>query len=366
MAVEALLDHCRQRIPWPVMRSILHANDLPVGQGWDASILKLISYHGEGESQSSKVNGLEKAYFEHLLAGEKAVRLYQVEPGKVEELVLAFQDIELQDSIFLETFPYPLSEVRLKESNCGTSLVGIEAIGEDFALVFCTKRFVTERNELNLSDFREETRQDLSGYDEVIVVKHNIKQFFDIVVVRVNLGIIEVRIDLSGGISADDQSLAFASIVAHFNDFASPFVGGGVVLRHLCNLFPLVSGLYESNEGRVCELGFTTDEASIKLEKMRRKEYDLREETYHRAGKSAVGNITPYRLGICWTFQFSEDVETKPELLLPGHFRILSTHNQFLGEAIVAKCSGLDDFNFVIDKIITSLATDTGQASANI
>lgn len=352
MTVESLLGNCRQRIPWLSMRNILHSKGLPVGHGWDGSIQKLLDFQQSGDTQGRQVLSLEEVYFENLLAGEKAVRLYPVVTEDIQRLKLALESVDPAQSVFSDTFPYPLPQDRLLNAGSGTSLLAVESLDESLALVFCTKRFITERNELNLADLRQETQEDLRGYDEVIAIKHNVRQFFDVILLRAEAGIVEVRIDITGGISSDDQSLAFRGIVSTFNSMVCELTGKQNFLLHPINLFPIISGLYNSDEGRVCELGFTTDEASIKLEKMRRKEYDLREETYHRAGKNAVINITPYRLGICWSFPISVDVDSKPELLLPGHFRILGMRLQFLGEAIISRCCGREDFNYVVSKIL--------------
>jgi hypothetical protein len=56
-------------------------------------------------------------------------------------------------------------------------------------------------------------------------------------------------------------------------------------------------------------------------------------------------------------FQLSQEVETHPELLLPGQSHILSRLIQNFDEVIITKCSGLKDYNFVLEKIIKYLYT---------
>ena len=52
------------------------------------------------------------------------------------------------------------------------------------------------------------------------------------------------------------------------------------------NLFKAIGSIYRtSGLGRVSELGFETPTDSVKVEKMRGKSSDLREELYHKAGK---------------------------------------------------------------------------------
>jgi len=352
MKIRTLLDHCKTRIPWPTMRSILKRHRLPVGQGWDATINKLILLKKSGDKESKKINILEESYFEHLLTGERAIKLFHITDDELATLIDFFDNYTIEDNVFNDSYPYPLTEDQLKAVDKKTVLVAIEDNMNCKNLVFCTKRYITERKELNIDELSKEVRDGLNGYDELIAIKHNMRQCFDVVTIWKDEKFIEVRVDLAGGMSSDDQHFAFKDAVREFNSLTADLFEADHMLGSPINLFPLVDSMYEStNEGRVCELAFITDTASIKHEKMRRKEVCLRDEAYHRAGKKAVHHITPFRLGICWTVDFSFDVETKPELLFPGNFRILSMESQFLGEAIISNCCGYKDYEFVVNKI---------------
>lgn len=334
-----------------MMRQLLKKHGLPVGQGWDKTLKILYTLHEKQGKDVKKINVLEEAYFEYLLCGERAVKLYKIEDEKLKQLIAAIQNYEPEDSIFAESFPYPLSNERLAEADNTTALIYIYEDTSFINIVFCTKRFITERRELSLDELSIEAQNDLCAYDEIIAVKHNMKQCFDVVTVCKDDGFIEIRIDLNGGISSDDISLASANISKVFRNLCSELVGEELIGGIPINFFPLIDRMYEAPEGRVCELGFTTDTASIKHEKMRKKDICLRSEDYHRAGKEAVHHITPYRLGVCWTMEIAEGIESKPELLLPGNFRILGRPEQYLGEAVINNCCGLDDYHFVIRKL---------------
>jgi hypothetical protein len=170
-----------------------------------------------------------------------------------------------------------------------------------------------------------------------------------------NKELIEVRVDITSGMTFQERSRAFMQTINQFNDLATESFGFETILKESINCFPLIGSLYNSDEGKIGELAFSTDEGSIKLEKMRRGGIDLRAETYHRAGKQAVHHITPYRLAILWKFSISEELETQPELLLPGKVWALNHSTQNLDEVFITKCSGLEDYNFILEKIITYL-----------
>jgi len=351
MSIEALLNHFKARVPWPTMRNILHTHNLPVGQGWVGTIAKLMAYEELGASQAKELNALEDPYLENVLAGEKAIRFIEVKPEDAAALAAAFKGFDIPKNPFATSYPFPLDEENLAKVDKTSLLAGIEDLGHALAFVFCTKRFVTERQELNLEGFKEETQEELRQYDEIITVKHRMRQFVDVVVLWKEEGFAEIRIDLGEGISSDDQHLALQGLIATFNAVGLERAGVKQILGQPVNLFPLVDALYDSDEGRVCELGFITDGASIKTEKMRRKEVDLRAEAYHMAGKKAVHHITPFKLGVIWSIQDANEKEQSPELLLPGSVRTLSEKSQCLYDARITNCCGLEDFHFVVNKM---------------
>ncbi len=273
----------------------------------------------------------------------------------MKHLIAGFNQYDPEESPLVDHFPFLLSEEDLLQIEPDEPLlVKIETLDIGLALIFCTRRLVTERKELSLDDFCEETRNELSGYEEIIAVKHTNRQFFDVVVLRTDLSAVEIRADVSGNIPSAFRTIAFRQIRNKFNELAGE-LGIESPLEEMLNLYPAVEKLYDSTEGRVCELGFITDENSIKHERQRRKEVDLRTETYHHAGRNAVPHITPYRLGICWDIPIAEDVQIRPELFFPGHVRLLSEETQLLESAIITKCSGLTDYEFIFRKVSESL-----------
>jgi len=325
--------------------------NLPVGRGWEDTIKKLVD-DSKADEFSDGFDQLKEWYYNHLLIGEKAVKLFSVHRSRINNLITILTSHEIEKTIFHETYPFPLTDERLKEIDSLPKLVEIRNSDTSLAIVFCTKRFFTERTEIDPEGLNTEARKALDDYDELVGIKRYTRQFFDAVILWKNQDFIEIRIDIANGMPSQERSQAFIQAIKQFNALARQKLNIETALKESINFFPLIDRLYESDEGKVGELAFTTDEGSIKFEKMRRGEVDLRDETYHRAGRKAVDHITPYRLAILWKFSLSEDLETQPELLLPGQARVLSNSTQELGEVIIRKCSGLEDYNFVLEKIV--------------
>jgi hypothetical protein len=352
MPVDLLLDSFRKRVPWPTMRAILKMCNLPVARGWEDTITKLMAKsQGENDLENNFAR-LRELYCDYLLIGEKAIKLFSVERQIFNKLITLLKSQQLETTVFNQTFPFPLSEEELEKiNNSIPKLVEIKDFNDNLVLIFCTKRFFTERTEINIEDLTPEARRDLNNYDEVFGVRRYNRQFFDIVVLWKKIDLLEIRIDIAHGMSLQERNKAFREIIRTFNRLQTESLGAETLLQESINFFPLIDKLYKSYEGRVCELGFTTDEGSTKFEKMRRNSVDLRTEKYHKAGKLAVNHITPYHLAIVWKFSILEEIETHPELLLPGHTRDLSDKEQYLDEILIKKCSCLEDYNFIFEKI---------------
>ena len=355
MLTAQILEAFSQRISWSTMKVILKICDLPVGRGWEQTIKKLTDEESIQDDINDKIEHLKKSYENHLLVNDKALKIYQVERKKIDKLIAGFKKYKPSATLFQETYPFPLSDERLKGIDFSQKLVEIRDTEDSLAVIFCTKRLFTERSQIDTEQLNEDTRKNLIEYDKIIGIKEHYRQFFDVVVLSKKQNTIEVRVDIAGGLSLEDKSKAFFQTIQQFNMLSEDIARIKTPLQESINFFPLIDNLYESDEGKVVELAFITDEGSTKSEKMRKGSVDLRTETYHHAGKQAVGHITSYRLAILWNIQISEGINSQPELLLPGRAQILSSQIQYLDEVCILNCSSLDDYKFVVEKIFTYL-----------
>lgn len=357
-SIEKVLNSLKDRVPWHVMRKILHSHNLPTGQGWKPTIEKLLAYFVNSKDRQTEAAILFKTFREHILAGEKSLRLYEVGPNDIKQATLALVKVAPSKSIFSNEYPFPISNAALSEANEKPHLVEIVRSEYGATLVFCAKRYFTEKVPIKLKDL-DISSEMLSDYDEIIGVRHTIKQMYDVVVLDTRSDYIEIRVDSSKHMSSDELEIAFNAIIDKLHSIMMHISSNySLNLDKPVNLFQLVDSFYSSNEGRICELAFETDTASIKHEKMRRKAHDLRQEKYHKAGSAAVDHITPYRIGICWTINVTDNLKVQPELFLPGSVRMLSNPSLLLLDASIKNCSCLNDYEFVINKIKTHLQSN--------
>lgn len=362
MLLKSLLTTLRNRVPFSTMSAILKLSEFPVSQGADKTVERIIKEVGEGkEDYTDAIKKLNQQYQDHLLVSEKAVRFYPVDKERTAKLAKLITKNEIENSDFLALYPISLSEEQLSETTYKISLVDLVESEQSLSLVYCSSRFIQERVKIDTSELNSEVEKELSSYDEVYGIKKYFYQFFNVVVLWKNKPFVEVRIDLTRDMPWQDRRKYALEVVGEFNKLTDKVLGVKSFLRDPVNFFPLIKKLYDAkDEGKVGELAFTTDEGSIKNEKMRVGMVDLRDETYHKAGRAAVEDICPYRIAVLWESPISETLGIKNnlELFLQGTCRSLSSENQILEDVIIKKCSFLEEYKFVFDKINQYLWND--------
>jgi hypothetical protein len=170
MNAVSLLDACQKRIPWPVMREILMMCELPVHQGWKKTTEALLNHYVPSKEYESNFNKLFEHYSEHLLIGEKAIKLFRVDKSQIKQILNKLKKTNIATSGFHNSYPFPLSEEKLDKIESLPHLMEIqtdEARGTT-SVIFCTKRFFSERVEIDPSDFPEQAKQELLVYDEIV------------------------------------------------------------------------------------------------------------------------------------------------------------------------------------------------------
>lgn len=80
MSVPILLKSLSRRIhSWKTITNMLHICDLPVGQGREKTINILQDKSKIGEEFNDKFDELKKLYHHHILIGQKAVKIFQLQ-----------------------------------------------------------------------------------------------------------------------------------------------------------------------------------------------------------------------------------------------------------------------------------------------
>lgn len=347
----------KKRMPWSVGRAVLREVGLPTSMGWDKSIEKIAAdNHGQKEPQ------LLDALEEHILCGEKFTKIYEVSKTEHTEAQEFFADADTTDSPYASAFPLPLPDGEMEKLDGTPILTRVIKNDDGIGGVFCNWVKITTREKIQVSEYTDDPSRFTSQFDEIVGLKFENVQLFNVVWVPHGSPAVEVRTDYPDGMKTDEAHAIQSTVRRTFNDLMSFEIDNPI------DLFGLLEAMYNDvDEGQVVELGFTTTTASVKQEKMRKPNTDLRTEKYHMSGKNGLGTpIEPYRMSIRWP-RFQDDLKLVPELTLAGTARGRSNMNTpgavGISGASIRNCAGRADYEFVVQRIRHHLAAQSSESS---
>ncbi|MDB5617441.1 MAG: hypothetical protein JWQ24_1679 [Tardiphaga sp.] len=349
----------RARMPWPVGRKVLVENDFPRGRGWEQTVTKLGS---DQLKVTGNIEDLAAALSEHILCGEKLSGFYNVDIEVLDRVRAKVLGMDVEETDFSRSYPAALTEDQLADQHSGFVLTAVSRTEDGVAVVFSSVRVVTVREEIEPEEISDELASLLEGYEEIVGLKTVRFQAFDVIWIPHNGSLIDVRVDYPAGTHQDVAIAAHARIVDAFHTLVDE-----LLMAETVNLFPLIDRIYnDPSEGIVVELGFGTTTASLKNEKMRRKQLDLREEQYHVGGKAALTSpIEPFRLSVTWKRNVGGGRFSSPELSLNSNARAAGGIDPAIRNVVIRRCMGQADYEFVRSRIEHHLATESSAEQKN-
>ncbi|GAM99145.1 hypothetical protein U91I_02786 [alpha proteobacterium U9-1i] len=315
-------------------------------QGWDSTLAAIES----GEPLSDDVVAkLKTALDDHILYGEKLVRFYELTESEAAVLRKRIQSEEITSGLISDRFPLLLPQNELEKHEFLDPVpVGRIIRDEDTALVFGAARRTTFRVPLDIEFVPVEARDYFSGYSELVGIRDVRLQTLDVISVHTTKPVVEVRCDFPEGMTGE----ALAVSIAHAHNFISETIGEE---RDALNLFEAMGKMFRAkDEGTVVEAAFTTQTASIKHERMRRRRYSLREEPYHMAGREAVQDaLEVFKLAIRWDVEVQEGLVTIPEAFFSSTVKMLSGKTPpVLYDVTISGCLSKVDFEYARSRIL--------------
>ncbi|HDR8961655.1 hypothetical protein LGN06_20535 [Burkholderia vietnamiensis] len=351
--IERLVRDLRQITKWGRMADFAAVNGLPITRTWDPFLAAILERYTSDEDLLKVVEKLKSFYIEQLLAADRMVTFFHpsVEHGK--SLYDVASNAQPPESAAKAHFPALVPEAQAKDEvpQVPTFVGRLVSHDKRVALFYLSGRYVEERDKYKRDEVNAAVQEAFQDYDEFIAIKLKFKQCMDSVIVYPD-GSVQLRMDLPTLTNVDYAEICIKSLLSHFHaDF--PGAGGTPFVGDRVNLFRAIGNIYRTaGLGRVSELGFETPTDSVKVEKMRDRSSDLREELYHKAGKVGLkdlAEIVPYRLSV----RFSPSSGKHPvELSLPGSFRELAKPSQRLEVASVSGCLYEKDFEAAVQTLL--------------
>jgi hypothetical protein len=334
--VARLILDLRKVTKWGHMHSFAKSNGLPNARTWDPFTEKL-----EEECQLVKRckevrDLLQSFYLDQLIGGNRVLQILNVSDGEKATLHKRVSSIVVPKTPGSDAYPHLVDEKNIAELPAQPTLVGKRQLADgSVALSFMSVRFIEERKKYRPDEVTEAVRKAFSGYDHFIAIKHTYKQCADAIIVPADAQRVELRLDLPTVTNMEYAAICAVQVLEQFHNLF-PSAGGASVLAGRINFFPAIDRIYRKRGlGQVVELGFETSTNSVKVEKMRDRDSDLRDELYHKTGKAAIKSLVPFKLAV--KFQLDRS-GAAPELLLPGNFRELNRSPPALDLAVLEGC----------------------------
>ncbi len=338
-------------------RTIQHGlthNGLASAKGWEAAL----DYYNEiYDSESDEI--VKNLYLSQLYYGKRTVyfrSLSDVNDKNVKNTVDVINRIFTTSKhkdikTYKNSYPYILDNKSLFNLKLNNPCpVHIDDNANEIRVVMTYPRAYKQRDtfDINDIDFDGNQPKQLDGYEEIIGIKSGRAQSFDSILFNKLNGVLQIQIDHSRNIineEIDNANLRYWNMISNeFNTWLkiqSPF--------KKINLFDKINELYVSGDGLINTLSHSTGTGSVKKERMRRRDEDLRREKFHQVGLQAInGDTNNYNI----TKQWDGECGTALKLTIDAGVAAISQSNPTVNCAIIEGCITESDFNFLVSKVI--------------
>lgn len=346
------LEELRRRgISFRTLGHLLKEKGIPTKKGW---VALLAEHEQDPASQQMKAEwlaALKTIHSNHLRYGDKAVSIYNIGSSEaLNQIPAILESLVESDSPFSNTYPFTISEESLKALSFNPVGTRYRNLGDGkFRLVFCVRRFIKSKIELEADDYDGDVRDVILGFDEIYGIRQGYVQCFDIVYFDQNSKQLEIQIDTSIPLAGEDISRAVTYYEQVINRQGRQQIRVDNILGQPVNLFPKIRTLYDHADGSINSLGHTTSSASIKDERMRKRNTDLRQEPFHKGGLVGVNQHTNlYSVTKSWPGEYAF---SSPKVIIPGHFSLAGNQHARIGYALVSSCVTQGDFRMLISKL---------------
>lgn len=331
-----------------VLQSEFKLLDLPSATGWEKLTDHYTGQPPHEEEERRRTEELEDIYRRQLLFNSKAVSLYQVPAELVSGLADRIRAVDVTISPYVQCFPLTLGSEQLKQQTFTPVPTQVIEEGGRLRLVMCVKRVFKSREAIDVHEFSEDDRERLSNFEEVIGVRAGIRQAFDSIVLDTQSGRLEIYIDLCCPMRGDEISNAGHRYREWIQGELSQVDNQAPQLAAAVNFFPRITALYDQADGRVVSLGHSTGTRSVKEEKMRGRNLDLREELFHKEGLRAIVRTDAFSICKEWDKSLGSGVLT---ITIPGHFSMAGQLTSRVHYAELHGATTEDEVAFLLSKL---------------
>ncbi|MFG0909120.1 hypothetical protein [Vibrio sp. FYR_4] len=352
------------RIPSRILRLILKESRINTKRSIDDTKDAINELASSCElKDKEKIESLFRAYEQFILFGDKTVSIKTLKEKIINKIEARAKDI-LVDLPFTE-INYPFvddnSDDRLEHT---PKLIKTDLVSDGLLLTYASIKVLEETIELDETYFQQ-LNAGFTLPDELYDIKakrHIKRRYYDSVYISFSDQTIEFRLDTASLSSKQAIEESFAYLEKSFRDTIEKVIPSENLEFENENLFLAVPGGYENSKLRVCELGFIVGSV-IHHEKMRTGTKDLRNELFHKGGKSSLAQsqtaLQPFRIALrkrrtLTTVEGSYETEA----YLPGTAKLIQTGGMpVLDYVILSNCKTEMDYTDHIISIKNDIST---------
>lgn len=221
---------------------------------------------------------------------------------------------------------------------------------------FSTTREINVRETISIENLREDFADD---YQELIGIKKTKLNCYDFVLLDFNKNLIIIGIDLAEILGANEVNISHIN----FLNYLKKSLNINIHQNQKVDLFPKIKDFYnlpKNDTNGVIEIYFMTDEGTAHHETARGNTKDLRTATYHSSGVQGLrriqslnemlnADISAYRI----TSKFYRNDNSELQIALKSSYLAINTSNgSHLYESYIYGARNLEQFNFIIDKLL--------------
>ena len=348
--LNAAIDELRHRHgAFRKIEAVFETYKLSPGVGWDALREKV----GGGKKDSDEAaQCIAQMYLDVLLLGPRAICVYADAAFDWKQLEAKAKALIITDGDFTEKYPIPLNQSQLKGvKDQLPQIVEIRPLQNgDLALIFSAVRHFDDRQDIPKSQFPPAVANQMAHFERLVGFYQVHEQAFDAIIISVSRSRLEVRVDARARLPMDQYDALVSSL---FHQLSTVLPQVSQLMTSAMNFFPAIREICDDKSQGILEsLWFTTHTGLINKERMKNRGEDLRSETYHHGGLSALGQpVSPYHLSV--GFEKLTSANNSITITLPGKIRDLNLPSPTLRLAIVEGCVTNEEFARAVNKLIS-------------
>ncbi|WP_219728706.1 hypothetical protein, partial [Serratia marcescens] len=349
-ACDYLLLMREKGVSFRVVQHGLKFLNLSSARGWEP----LLAHYAEINSADID-DSIKTLYLSQLYFGQRTVYFSQVSEDDNDVFAtnvahvcdvmreLYYSSAHSHLSLYRGRYPLPVSQDELHSLPLTNPCpVFLDETSERLRLIFTYPRAYKERVAIDISDvdFSGDEVSQFRGFDEIIGIKSGRAQSFDCIQLDKMTGVVQFQIDHSRHILKDEMDIAARRYRHMLMDGYREMTGVSAPVARI-NIHSKIDELYGSDDGRVYNLEHATATGSVKTEKMRKREDDLRDEQFHQAGLDAIDGETN---NFCITKQWDGECGSCLKLTIDGGVSLAARSDPQVDYATLEGCITDNDF----------------------